>query len=1141
MSDNLANRLKARQAKMRETSGGSYIPSDERYQEGTNFIGKAVNALDYLDNISRSAIYGGSKSGGLADRLSKGLEYAGQAGSFKRYTDADKVKGLVGIKNVGEDDGKFQSGDLVDFVTSLGTDILTSPLTYASFGVGKVGQMIGKAGLGGAGKIKHIPGDKGNELLREAAGIQTAKNLSEPALGMAYGAGLSSEDDSLVERLGKIGAGAVSVPALKRVALPLSSRLLTGGNLEGNLVKQVEKLQDKLMLPSRDLVFNPRNSTDEVAAKGFFGQVDKYVSGPEKKILKTKADKDAFARFYGEMGADKKYLGAKPTNEADLKALEKLTGKSDPLAKQLLGGVARTKADEIALKRLAKPNIVADRWFEANGKLKHNVLSVVDDSLEWLKGSDDAGGLFGKLADNYIKKFAPKKKIITKDKSGKETIKELPYFESVTNSFKQVREVIDKQQDFVRKITKGYGKVYSDLDVSDQVKLADITFDLRQEAIAVTNLEWERYMKKYKKHLGWKGNMPEFGKMKGEKYLQIGKTVRYIANEKIKKKLPEIEKLHGAKMYNKVVDLIDANKSHMADMNRHRETVLGDAKWHSVTGIDSYIPVFTTKDGTIDAIQSRFKSVGKRLDYKAATEVHSRKGAESILGFSTAGRQISDDQAVKELRVAYHEYARREAKKFLSQNERQLIKDFKMYKNEKGFFNSALRLYDGATTWMKTGMLFGSMSWFVNNYWDNLSKAYVQGGVFNAIDVAGLGLRNKKLASDIKAVTAGNYDLKNISDVGEDLVRLGVTDSTSFTDIFDDKYEKFFKSPVTFQDGTFDAKEVGKLRKAFDFYDNFYKSSMEKTVGVVGSYVENVSKAITYKNALDGLKSSRLTKNMPDESLKQIAARTTIDTFFDYEKSVGYFERAVLKRMFPFYSFYKNNARYWAEAFSDVDKVGRINHVFSALDQVGDNISDHEQKGLPQYLYDEKVTKLGTDFSGTNYAATPMFSANDAIRLVSLSGMVKEFSDKLSPMIVFAAELATQKNHFTGDNLLPSDIRGGKAPLFAKGFSYYFLQEMIDKGLGTDDIFNVAVDRKGHPSTDSDVMFVLDKMMAVVPAIPFQTLVGQLSGSVGKVMWDRESVSNAMMNRLLPTKSINVTGAASDANFRRRLMEEVGN
>jgi hypothetical protein len=486
---------------------------------------------------------------------------------------------------------------------------------------------------------------------------------------------------------------------------------------------------------------------------------------------------------------------------------------------------------------------------------------------------------------------------------------------------------------------------------------------------------------------------------------------------------------------------------------------------------------------------------------------------------------------------AYAIYAHEAANKFLTKSERQAMNIVNEYKNtaaKQGFargLETSLKGFDKLTNFMKTNMLYFSLSWVKNNYFDNMAKAYVQNGLGGVFDTATLGKFKDGISEDVWNNLKNDISRTHKSSDMQDMMNHGVLDGPMFKSMTDEMTRDFLYAPKDIAKAM--APAEGLLETAgrgLDKFGQFYVANNPLIIGMnkIGSFMEATARATTYTNTLKALRSSAATKELGEDTLKEMAARVTRDTFFDYG-DVSMLEKAVFKRIIPFYSFYSKNLPYWLGATFDPERAARVAHLGKIRGNIGREPTAEEKLGMTPYLVSGAPRMMGRDKHGnTEYLTMPSSSQYEAIRNLNPGEWIKQLQEKGHPIPKMVYELTTGKDLFAGGRLYPSENPQGKKYLYSRGFKYYAIQKGLEKlGIPVDSaIQNIAgtsgikVDSKGNPTTSKDWTIVVDKISSTIFPHGF---VDQIAGSVGKVAWNKEKWDEAILNRLLPAQTIKVS------------------
>lgn len=223
------------------------------------------------------------------------------------------------------------------------------------------------------------------------------------------------------------------------------------------------------------------------------------------------------------------------------------------------------------------------------------------------------------------------------------------------------------------------------------------------------------------------------------------------------------------------------------------------------------------------------------------------------------------------------------------------------------------------------------------------------------------------------------------------------------------------------------------LGKAQDFFWN--------TIGSIGSATEGTARYIVMKDIAEShfkqypefakvVKEGRLKEivdriprrfqinnkkilkeiNEVDEVLKN-SAKMTNDIFFDYNH-VTDFERLVMKRIFPYWTFFSRNFDQWLRSGFSPDVIARTSKVFKPQQNLGRPLTEEERLGAPQFVL-ENGARVVDDNGDIKFVWQPNLSTFDFINTgQDLSGSI---ISKTSPLIKMPLEFIANRKAFGKD------------------------------------------------------------------------------------------------------------------------------
>jgi len=486
-----------------------------------------------------------------------------------------------------------------------------------------------------------------------------------------------------------------------------------------------------------------------------------------------------------------------------------------------------------------------------------------------------------------------------------------------------------------------------------------------------------------------------------------------------------------------------------------------------------------------------------------------------------AGDKVAADVFARARDKSYALYAEKFSKSFLDDAEQTAMKFMMDYNataaKQTGWraLETVLGGFDKVTNFAKANMLYFSLSWLKNNMADNMAKSFIESGTQGLLDAASFGALRKGVSHDVYSLVKNDVrGAHKSADLAEALER-GVLDGGMLKTLADDGTKSFLQTPDQLKAAR--ANDPMSLLKRGA--EAWLSNPWMKAVGRIGGHMEGTARMMTYLRVKEALERSPMFKNAGPKELgkiKDMAADVVKRTFFDYS-DVTHFEAAVFKRIVPFYSFYSKNLSYWLRAAYSPEQVGRFVALEKVRRNVGEDPSAHDKQGLSPYIQDSGARKLGRDEQGRmKYGIYPSGSMYDAAKMLDVKGGVervlqgkvpKQLLDKGHTFPKAAYELATGNDLFDDQELYPSRSKDGKKFLFSRGHKYSAI------GLA-------EVDESGNPFTTSDKLVTFDKILSTLWP---HGLVDQIAGSAGKVASGKETLGEAISNRLSPMQTVKVS------------------
>lgn len=413
-----------------------------------------------------------------------------------------------------------------------------------------------------------------------------------------------------------------------------------------------------------------------------------------------------------------------------------------------------------------------------------------------------------------------------------------------------------------------------------------------------------------------------------------------------------------------------------------------------------------------------------------------------------------------------------------------------------------LGAYDGFTGFLKKQHLTFSHSWVINNFMDNLTKAYLAGGAGNLFDtLVSQGkavFRNStdNMVKDLLKITDPNGSFKTSINFSDELMPVALKHGAINEGFFAESFGKgqISKEALMAKVGSDRAAEIiseaanaGGIKKAYDKYSDF----LSNTVGRTGQLVEGASRGTLFKHSVRNLMRSddalkRLGVNMSPKEVSELvkkagyegaskidpsvgkiydeAARVVNETFFDYG-AISPFENEVLKRIFPYWTFFSRNIPYWMNIAGE--EAARFQKIGAPYKSIGRRPTDDERQSIPDYMLDKGVMVADSGKQMT----MPNLSLFDAL---SVGDMRSSALEKVHPLLKTIKQFAMKEDDFGGE-LYPSDAKQGRKRVYGAAVKFAPLTDAIYRDK-----------QSGKLYTDSDtaaIATMLQKNLAPVPLI----------------------------------------------------------
>jgi len=248
--------------------------------------------------------------------------------------------------------------------------------------------------------------------------------------------------------------------------------------------------------------------------------------------------------------------------------------------------------------------------------------------------------------------------------------------------------------------------------------------------------------------------------------------------------------------------------------------------------------------------------------------------------------------------------------------------------------------------------------------------------------------------------------------------------------------------------------------------------------------------------------------------------------FFDYE-NVSHFEKAVAKRVFPYWTFFTRNIKKQADILFDPQYFDRVARSTKLVDNMGRPLSEEDQEEIPRFFIDKRAKLVGERPDGTKHVRfSPSFAMIDFLNSADPNVFVEEIGGKVSPIIKSPYELITGEDLFRKQQLIPRD--GKPVRVFDNGLTMF----MSDKTLG---LFGAKRMEDGRIMTDKAGLPFFFKGMQTGLTIP--PILDQFARVERDYKKKNATAQDILEEFLAPFKGSRVSEGAQD--FRRKQVERL--
>jgi hypothetical protein len=536
------------------------------------------------------------------------------------------------------------------------------------------------------------------------------------------------------------------------------------------------------------------------------------------------------------------------------------------------------------------------------------------------------------------------------------------------------------------------------------------------------------------------------------------------------------------------------------------------------------------KGGNLDSLKSSpmvgFKyhteDVFDKQAFELSKKMYAVGGAKGFTRGVRAGEGEAADKLIAEgvpAREAYDKaygvYSEEAAAAFLDNAEKEAIAITSAINRE--FSGGVVGVADKLTKLFKRNVLYNSISWLKQQYFDNVGKRFIEHGITWDKSLA------KNIDDDINKALKSNASHIS-SDQANEYIKYGVTDSDYVADAMDmTEFEKTLRyrtmpkeqAKEGFLDTAIRQQDAGFGIKPLKWWSD---NTQE-----IGRKLEWNARAKTYERLKSELikqhKSAGL--ELTDAALDGIKAKagqSTRDIFFDY-RDVSAVEQLLLKRLIPFYAFTSKNLTYYADALTaGGGRAARSNILEKIHGSAGQSAFQDEEArdalgGANNYAVKGDPRVMGGDRDFIAMLVNPKSAKMDALNILSYpADLLKSLSadnyagakDVLyetlfsqdnpvirgaNPMVKGVAEIVAGKDMFSNQDLNLSKSIKKKNWVGQKGYFPANLNKLLES-IGVDKdtaagFTGVNISEKtGNPETKHSSTMYENKLRDIFPILP---------------------------------------------------------
>jgi hypothetical protein len=246
------------------------------------------------------------------------------------------------------------------------------------------------------------------------------------------------------------------------------------------------------------------------------------------------------------------------------------------------------------------------------------------------------------------------------------------------------------------------------------------------------------------------------------------------------------------------------------------------------------------------------------------------------------------------------------------------------------------------------------------------------------------------------------------------------------------------------------------------------------------------------------------------------AAKDVFKYHFDYApEGLSSFERNWLKRLFPFYTWTRNNIPLQIEQM--MKQPGKYAALGKIQDDIGGEKGKEEFKDLPDWMKQQLNFRIGGDNGLSMWLQLPL-PVEDIAKLPISENGIRDIVSMLSPIIKTPIELVTNKNLFFGSDIVNPELKDYPELQTTKTLEMLKnLPEPIKNFLNVK-VYKKKVYEQGKPVWKEQVEMDAKKLYLLKSAF------GRFYSTIEQVGGDKEGIAAKLLRTLggVPVREVDI-------------------